>query len=121
MFNHADIILVCSRNEAFGRIILEAMLLRKPVIATNSGGTPELIKDGFNGLLYEVGNYHQLAEKIEYLIEHNHKMEELGEHGYAFAKKEFTKEKLWRAYSRNTYEDKEHEKSGATGPYAVYS
>jgi glycosyltransferase involved in cell wall biosynthesis len=93
MLNHADIILVCSRNEAFGRTILEAMLLRKPVIATNSGGAPELIKGGFNGLLYEVGDYHQLAEKIKYLIEHNHRIEELGEHGYEFAKKEFTKEK----------------------------
>jgi FkbM family methyltransferase len=91
--SQADIVLVCSRNEAFGRITLEAMLLKKPVIGTNSGGTPELIREGFNGLLYEPGNDVQLADKIEYLMEHRKKAKELGENAYKFAKENFTKEK----------------------------
>ncbi len=89
--NQADIVLVCSKHEAFGRVTLESMLLKKPVIGTNSGGTPELIRDGFNGLLYEVGSYHQLADRIEYLIENRSKMKEFAENGYAFAKENFTK------------------------------
>ena len=93
MVNQADIVLVCSRNEAFGRVTLEAMLLKKPVIGTNSGGTPEMIKEGFNGLLYEPGDYHQLADKIEYLLQHRDKMAEWGENGYKFAKENFSKEK----------------------------
>ncbi len=91
--NQADIVLVCSRHEAFGRVTSEAMLLKKPVIGTNSGGTLELIKEGFNGLLYEPGNYYQLADKIEYLIQHREKMEEWGENGYNFIKENFTKAK----------------------------
>jgi len=90
--NQADIILVCSRSEGFGRVTLEAMLLRKPVIGTASGGTPELVKEGFNGFLYEPGNHVQLADKIEYLIEHREKMKELGENGYKLAKEDFTRD-----------------------------
>jgi glycosyltransferase involved in cell wall biosynthesis len=39
-FNQADIVLVCLRNEAFGLVIVEGMLLKKPVIGTNIGGIP---------------------------------------------------------------------------------
>ena len=53
----ADVILVCSQWEAFGRITVEAMLTGKAVIASANGGTTELIKDGENGLLYTYGNY----------------------------------------------------------------
>jgi FkbM family methyltransferase len=91
--NQADIVLLSSRREAFGRVTIEAMLLKKPVIGTNSGGTLELIREGHNGLLYEPGDYRQLADKIEYLIEHREKMREFGENGFEFAKTTFTKEK----------------------------
>lgn len=60
--------LVCSLKEAFGRVTIEAMLDRLPVIGTNSGATPELINDGIDGLLYEFGNYKSLAQMIYYLM-----------------------------------------------------
>jgi glycosyltransferase involved in cell wall biosynthesis/uncharacterized HAD superfamily protein/hypoxanthine phosphoribosyltransferase len=94
IMNQADIVLVCSKNEAFGRVTVEGMLLKKPIIGTNTGGTLELIKDGFNGLLYEPGNYHQLAAKIEYLADHPDDAKRLAENGYEFAKKTFTKSKF---------------------------
>lgn len=92
--NQADIVLMCSRSETFGRVTLEAMLLRKPVIGAKSGGITELIREGFNGLLYEPGNHVQLAEKIQYLMGHQDKIKEFGENGYEFAKKNFTKEEF---------------------------
>ena len=49
IIHQADIVLVCSKNEGFGRVVLEAMLLKKAVIGTKSGGIPELIEEGFNG------------------------------------------------------------------------
>jgi FkbM family methyltransferase len=91
VIDQADIVLVCSRNEAFGRITMEAMLLKKPVIGTRAGGTPELIRDGFNGLLYTPGDYIGLAAKIEYLIDHGLKIRQFGENGYKLAKKKFAK------------------------------
>jgi glycosyltransferase involved in cell wall biosynthesis len=94
LVNQADIVLVCSRNDAFGRVILEASLLKKPVVGANNGGTAELIKDGFNGLLYETGDYTQLADRIEYLIKRQDKIKELGENAYKYAKNTFTKERF---------------------------
>ncbi|MGA2368417.1 MAG: FkbM family methyltransferase [Dehalococcoidia bacterium] len=94
VMNQSDVVLVCSRFEAFGRVTAEAMLLKKPVIGTNIGGTAELIKDGYNGFLYEPGNYVQLAERIEYFIKNREKIKELGEKGYAFAKKTFSRDKF---------------------------
>lgn len=102
----ADIVLVCSRYEALGRVTIEAMLLGKPVIGTNTGGTPELVKAGFNGLLYTPGDYIQLADKIAYLIEHKAKIKEYGENGYKFAKENFTREKSGDAVARLLHEIK---------------
>lgn len=65
----ADISLMCSTNEAFGRVTIEAMKCGVPVIGARSGGTAYLIKDWFNGLLYEPGNDEDLASKILSLAE----------------------------------------------------
>ena len=66
----ADVVLVCSRWEAFGRVTVEAMLVGKSIIGTaNSGGTAELIHDEETGLLYEAGNHVELADKIQRLYQ----------------------------------------------------
>jgi len=57
IIKQTDAVLNCSRMEAFGRSILEGMLMGKAIIATNTGGTPELITDGETGFLYSPGNY----------------------------------------------------------------
>lgn len=61
----ADVVLICSHWEPFGRVTVEAMLAGKPVIAI-SGATVELIHDGVTGLLYDPGNYSVLANKMRY-------------------------------------------------------
>lgn len=48
--------------------VLEAFASGKPVIASNIGGLPELIRDGENGLLFEAKNVMELAEKINFLL-----------------------------------------------------
>ena len=55
--------IICSRNEAFGRVTVEYMMSGLPVIGTNSGGTKEIVKDGV-GFLYAVGDFEQLARHI---------------------------------------------------------
>lgn len=52
----ADIGVMASRQEAFGRVTFEYLVLGKPVIGTNSGGTVEMIHDGKNGYLYQWGD-----------------------------------------------------------------
>lgn len=63
-----DVELVCSRCEAFGRVTVEAMMSSNPVIGSNCGGTPELVEDGQNGLLYKYGDTTELAMCMEKLI-----------------------------------------------------
>jgi glycosyltransferase involved in cell wall biosynthesis len=65
----ADVVLVCSRSEAFGRATVEAMKLGKPVVGARTGGTAELISDGETGLLYAPGNPVSLAEAIARLVQ----------------------------------------------------
>lgn len=93
LMQSADVVLMCSRREAFGRVTVEAMLAGKPVIGARSGGTIELIRDGFNGLLYTPGDYEELAEKIKYLYEHLDEARQMGENGLRWAEKRFTEER----------------------------
>ena len=92
LFRQADFVLVCSLNEAFGLVTLEAMYLGKPVIATNSGGTPELIQDGDTGLLYTPGDYIELANKINLLIENPELRVQIGKRATQYALDNFSKE-----------------------------
>lgn len=93
IMQQCDLVLMCSKIEAFGLVTLEAMQIGKPVIGTRSGGTPELIKDGFNGLLYTPGNYEELAQKIEYLYRNPSIAKEMGVNGRLRAEEHFSQEK----------------------------
>lgn len=93
IISKCDVLLMCSEYEAFGRVTVEAMLLGKPIVGAKSGGTLELVKDGFNGLLYTTGDYHELAEKIEYIYYHRDEAINMGLNGYYWAKDLFTKDK----------------------------
>jgi len=75
-FRLSDISVVCSNNEAFGRVTVESILLGKPVIGTNSGGTPEIIGK-HPELLFELNNQKQLEEKILFLINNNKILKDL--------------------------------------------
>lgn len=63
-----DVGIVTSCKEAFGRVTIEYMSNYMPVIGTNMGGTKELIRNGYNGFLYELGSVESLAEKMKELI-----------------------------------------------------
>jgi N-acetyl-alpha-D-glucosaminyl L-malate synthase BshA len=56
-----DLMLMPSEMESFGLAALEAMACQVPAIATRVGGVPELIDDGENGLLYQVGDVDGMA------------------------------------------------------------
>jgi N-acetyl-alpha-D-glucosaminyl L-malate synthase BshA len=58
----ADLMLMPSEMESFGLAALEAMACETPAIATRVGGVPELIDDGINGLLFDVGDVESMAQ-----------------------------------------------------------
>ena len=55
-------------KEGLGLVFLEAMASGTPVIGSNSGGIPEIIKDGHNGFLVEERNTEELAGKINQIL-----------------------------------------------------
>jgi glycosyltransferase involved in cell wall biosynthesis len=61
---NAHIALMCSKSEAFGRVTVEAMRAGLPVCATDSGGTPEIVVPGVNGLLSGSGDSDALAANL---------------------------------------------------------
>lgn len=60
----AHCLVIPSYNEGLGMVCVEAMACGIPVIGSNVGGIPEIVKDGYNGLLVEPGSIEQLKEKI---------------------------------------------------------
>ena len=70
--------------------LLEAQLMKKPVIATNVGGIPELIIDKKTGFLIEKGNSEELVKKIEEILNDPKKIEEMGIQGRKFVEENFS-------------------------------
>ena len=60
-----DCLVVASRAEPFGLVLLEAMRADVPVAASNGGGVPEIVTDGENGLLFPPGDPLGLAKALE--------------------------------------------------------
>ena len=91
VYFRSDAVLMCSKNEAMGRVTVEAMAAAKPVIGYNSGGTAELISHEFNGLLYE-GGERELATCMLRLMEQPVWAREMGENGWRSVREKFTVE-----------------------------
>lgn len=75
--NKIDIFVLPSLWEGFGIAILEAGLVGLPVIASNVDGIKEIIEDKKDGLLIKPADSNELAQKIEYLLEHREFGDEL--------------------------------------------
>lgn len=90
---HADVEIVPSSKEAFGRVTVEAMFSGMPVIGSNSGANIELIEDGKSGLLFENGNAEDLASKMEMFIKEYNKLNIMGQYAFEYVKDKFTAKK----------------------------
>ena len=69
VMEQADVSVVTSRCEAFGRVTVEAMLTGNLVLGADSAGTKELLQDGKLGVLYECGNPESIKEQVIFIIE----------------------------------------------------
>jgi len=69
LYEGAHVNLNCTLNEPLGRTILEGLAFGCPTVASNGGGTPEVITDSVNGLLYEPGDVEGLACQIKRIIQ----------------------------------------------------
>lgn len=92
-FGGARAALVCSRNEAFGRVTVEAMKAGAPVIGADSGGTAELIREGVTGYKYPPGDIGALADTIARATAEPEALRRMGEQAKAWADATFTSER----------------------------
>jgi L-malate glycosyltransferase len=100
LYSLSDIKLLLSEKESFGLVALEAMACGVPSIGTNVGGIPEVIEDGYNGFICEVGNVAQVAEKSLLLLKDEALHKELSEHALQTARTKFHSSKIVEEYER---------------------
>lgn len=93
VYSKADAYLMCSTNETFGRVTVEAMLAGLPVIGYRSEitGTQEIVEHEVTGLLYE-GGAQALTKCMEKFIRDPAVAEELGRKGQEIARQKFSVE-----------------------------
>ena len=93
-----DVFMLLSGLEGLGQTIIEALLMKKPVIATNIGGIPELIINDETGLLVEPGNSEKIVKNILRVLNDQNFSEEIAGKGHIFVKNEFSWENIAKKF-----------------------
>ena len=99
VLNISDLFLLPSSKESFGLAALEAMACKVPVVATNTGGIPEVVENEYSGFLSEVGNFEKMAENCLTIISKDDKLKEFKSNAFKTAQK-FNIEKVLPKYEK---------------------
>lgn len=82
--------LMLSRSEGFGRVTVEYMMAGLPVIASDTGANPELVRNGENGLLYHWSDVQDLTSKLLWACENRAQCAEMGRFAGRYAREHFS-------------------------------
>ena len=96
-YQMCDAVVLASRRETFGLVLIEAMQVGTAVIGSNSGGVVEIIDDGETGLLFEAGNAGMLAAQISRLRDEPVFRKKVAEAGQEKAQRMFSNERQFQA------------------------
>lgn len=102
-YNVADIYVLTSIWEEWSNTIMEAMASGVPVIATNVGGNPYLVKNKEMGFLVPPKVPHVLADKIGYVLDHSNEMEKITSNA-RLSIREFSKQNIGELYKKTIVE-----------------
>jgi len=83
----SDVYILPSYNEGLPISILEAMSYGKPIISTDVGGIPEVVKNNENGFLINPGNLEQIEKSIKHFIENPQDIEKFGNNSAKLSEK----------------------------------
>lgn len=87
-----SVLVLPSRTEAMGRVILEAFAAQKPVIASRVDGIPFVVHDGQSGLLFESENVDELTDCLDKLLSHPQLAARLAAEGARVVKEKYSEE-----------------------------
>lgn len=93
-----DVFVLPSLAEGISNTILEAMACALPVLATDTGGNPELVEPGHNGFLFPVGDVAALAAQLRGLVENPDEMRRLGRNARDRVRRHFDWERTVARY-----------------------
>lgn len=69
ILTHAELFFLSSKEEGMPRAMMEAMAMGVPVLATDVGGNPEVVRDGLDGLIVPYGDVEKAAEALQRLVD----------------------------------------------------
>jgi glycosyltransferase involved in cell wall biosynthesis len=93
----SDIFIHSSKGEGCSNAILEAMAAGLPIVATETGGTPEIVSRE-NGFLFEYGNSKELIDILAYCVQNPHECANMGRNSVKKVQEKFTTEKMIQNY-----------------------
>jgi glycosyltransferase involved in cell wall biosynthesis len=98
IISNLDVSVLSSTNEGFSNVIMESMAAGKPVVATNVGGSKEMVIDGVTGCLVPPADSQSLANAIIDLLETPDKAMAMGSAGREVVKERFTVDTMVKKY-----------------------
>lgn len=99
LVSRCSVLVLPSRSEGMGRVLLEAMAAARPVVASRVGGIPHYVRDGYNGFLFTSENDAELAEKLARLLRDPALARELGANGYRLVRTELDEDTYAREFA----------------------
>ncbi|MEA1995465.1 MAG: glycosyltransferase [Campylobacterota bacterium] len=93
-----DIFVLSSKNEGMGSVLLQAMVLKVPIVSTDAGGVKEVIIDGETGILVPIGNAEKIASGINKVLKDQKLKEHLILKAYGFVKVNFASQEMVKSY-----------------------
>ncbi len=89
----SDLLIQASWSEALPTVLIEAGAASLPVVATNVGGSAEIVQSGIGGLLVTPGDSRAIADAVVELLQHPEKSRQMGERAHQFVQENFSLEK----------------------------
>ena len=97
VMNALDVFVLPSQDEPFGLVVIEAMAAARPIVATETGGVPEIVTDGQEALLVPAGDAEAMAAAIARLLSDAELADRLSRAAEERVRAEFP---LWRHTAR---------------------